>query len=38
MFKGFAWGCYSQVYDWATQLSALSSYAPIWVWRNNAFA
>ena len=29
MLKGFAWGCCLQVYDWAMQLSALSSYASI---------
>lgn len=38
MLKGFAWGCCLQVYNWATQLSALSSYASIWVWHINLFA
>lgn len=38
MFKGFARGCASEGYDWALQLSALSSYAPIKVWRIDPFA
>lgn len=38
MFKGFARGCYSGGREWATQLSALSSYAPIKIWRIDPFA
>jgi len=38
MFKGFARGCYTEGQEWATQLSALSSYAPIKVWRIDPFA
>lgn len=38
MFKGFARGCASKGYEWSLQLSALSSYAPIKVWRIDPFA
>ncbi len=38
MFKCFAQGCSSEGYEWCTQLSALSSYAPIKVWRIDPFA
>jgi hypothetical protein len=33
MFKGFASGCYTGGQVWKTQLSALSSYAPIRIWK-----
>ena len=33
MFKGFASGCITQGQVWKTQLSALSSYAPIRIWK-----
>jgi hypothetical protein len=36
--QGFARGCYSEGYEWALQLSALSSYAPIKIWRIDPFA
>lgn len=38
MFKCFAKGCATQGYEWCTQLSALSSYAPIRVWKIDPFA
>ena len=38
MFKGFAHGCASEGYEWSLQLSALSSYAPIKVWKIDPFA
>lgn len=38
MFKGFASGCLSRGMVWQTQLSALSSYAPIRVWKIDPFA
>jgi hypothetical protein len=38
MFRCFAQGCASEGYEWCTQLSALSSYAPIKVWRIDPFA
>lgn len=38
MFKGFASGCLSRGNVWQTQLSALSSYAPIRVWKIDPFA
>ena len=37
MFKGFAHGCASEGYEWSLQLSALSSYAPIKVWKIDPF-
>lgn len=37
MFKGFASGCNSNGQVWKTQLSALSSYAPIRVWKINPY-
>lgn len=33
MFKGFASGCLTGGQVWQTQLSALSSYAPIRIWK-----
>lgn len=38
MFKGFASGCMTKGRVWQTQLSALSSYAPIRVWKIDPFA
>ena len=38
MFKGFARGCLTEGYEWSLQLSALSSYAPIKIWRIDPFA
>jgi len=38
MFKGFASGCMTRGMVWQTQLSALSSYAPIRVWKIDPFA
>jgi hypothetical protein len=38
MFKGFASGCATLGMEWRTQLSALSSYAPIKIWRIDPFA
>lgn len=38
MFKGFARGCATNGTEWMLQLSALSSYAPIRVWRIDPFA
>lgn len=38
MFKCLARGCASEGYEWCTQLSALSSYAPIKVWKIDPFA
>ena len=38
MFKGFARGCFTDGYEWSLQLSPLSSYAPIRVWRIDPFA
>ncbi len=38
MFRGFAKGCISEGYEWSLQLSALSSYAPIKIWRIDPFA
>lgn len=37
MFKGFAKGCATNGTQWMMQLSALSSYAPIRVWRIDPF-
>ncbi len=38
MFKGFARGCASEGYEWSLQLSALSSYTSIKIWRIDPFA
>lgn len=38
MFKGFASGCATKGMEWRTQLVALSSYAPIRVWKIDPFA
>jgi hypothetical protein len=38
MFKGFASGCYTKGQVYKTQLSALSSYAPIRVWKIDPYA
>lgn len=38
MFKGFAAGCRSNGSEWRTQLVALSSYAPIRIWRIDPFS
>jgi hypothetical protein len=39
MFRGFASGCYELNFrNWKTQLSALSSYAPIRIWRVDPYA
>ena len=38
MFKGFAASCYTGGQEWRMQLSALSSYAPIKIWRIDPFA
>ena len=38
MFKGFARGCFTEGYEWSLQLSALSSYAPIKIWKIDPFA
>ena len=38
MFKGFEHGCASEAYEWSLQLSALSSDAPIKVWKIDSFA
>jgi hypothetical protein len=38
MFKGFASGCATLGMEWRTQLSVLSSYAPIKIWRIDPFA
>ena len=38
MFKGFASGCRTKGMEWRTQLSALSSYAPIRVWKIDPFS
>jgi hypothetical protein len=37
MFKGFARGCLTGGMEWRMQLSALSSYAPIRVWKMDPF-
>lgn len=38
MFRGFARGCLTRGREWRTQLSALSSYASIRIWRVDAYA
>lgn len=38
MFRCLARGCSTEGYEWCTQLSALSSYAPIKIWRIDPFA
>jgi uncharacterized protein YqgC (DUF456 family) len=38
MFKGFASGCLTQGQVWKTQLSALSSYAPIRIWKIDPYS
>lgn len=38
MFKGFASGCRTKGMVWQTQLSALSSYAPIRIWKIDPFS
>ncbi len=38
MFKGFASGCRSNGTEWRTQLAALSSYAPIRIWKIDPFS
>lgn len=38
MFKGFAAGCRTNGTEWRTQLVALSSYAPIRIWKIDPFS
>ena len=37
MFRGFAQGCFTGGRDWRLQLSAISSYAPIRIWKINPY-